>query len=131
MTFYHQQLIKIRDEVYPDAYVCKRIGEAKRFMDRELECSMSLADIAEEASFSTFHFIRLFKRLYGQTPYQYLIAARIAKAKRLLLSGKTVKDVCFSVGFESTSSFTGLFKKLTGSTPTAFKNKYVKQKSGY
>ena len=48
---------------------------------------------------------------------------RIKKAKEFLRSGKTIADVCASVGFESIPSFTGLFKKITGSTPAAFQNK--------
>lgn len=122
MTFYHQQVLKIRDELYANEYVCKQIVQAKQFMDSQLANCINLNDIAEEASFSKYHFIRLFKNIYGQTPYQYLTAARIEKAKRLLRTDKTVKEVCFLVGFDSTSSFTGLFKKITGTTPSAFKN---------
>ncbi|MVM30416.1 helix-turn-helix domain-containing protein [Spirosoma sp. HMF4905] len=126
MTFYHQQVLKIRDELYPNEHLCNQIIQAKRFMDGQLERNINLTVIAQEASFSKFHFIRLFKRMYGKTPYQYLMMVRIEEAKRLLLTGKTVQEVCFSVGFDSTSSFTGLFKKITGSTPTAFKSRQSK-----
>jgi AraC-like DNA-binding protein len=124
MTFYHQQVLKMRDELYANEDLCNQVIRAKLFMDSQLERSLNLDAIAQEASFSKFHFIRLFKNMYGQTPYQYLTTVRIGKAKQLLRTDKPVQDVCFAVGFESTSSFTGLFKKMTGSTPTSYKNRY-------
>ncbi|QDK80706.1 helix-turn-helix transcriptional regulator [Spirosoma sp. KCTC 42546] len=129
MTFYHQQVLKIRDELYANEDLCNQIIRAKLFMDSQLERSLNLDAIAQEASFSKFHFIRLFKNMYGQTPYQYLTTVRIDKAKQLLRADKPVQDVCFAVGFESTSSFTGLFKKMTGSTPTAFIEKAVSNRN--
>ena len=54
------------------------------------------------------------------TAHQYLTAVRIENAVRLLESGESVKAVCFAVGFDSISSFTGLFKRRVGVTPAAF-----------
>ena len=125
MTFYYQQVLKIRQELYPNEYLCKQVIQGKLFMDRQLESSLTLNEIAKEAALSKFHFIRLFKKMYGQTPYQYLTIVRIEQAKRLLRTGKSVKEVCFAVGFDSTSSFTGLFKKITGSTPISYKNRQL------
>ena len=123
MTFYQQQFLKIREEVYPNEHVCRQIVQAKRFIDSHFATSIRLSDIAEAAFLSKFHFIRLFKQNYGQTPYQYLTMIRIAQAKRLLRTEKTIREVCFAVGFDSVSSFTALFKKITGVTPSAFRQK--------
>ncbi|QMW04467.1 helix-turn-helix domain-containing protein [Spirosoma foliorum] len=123
MTFYQQQVLKFKNELYPHESLCQQVVQAKRFMDSQLDNNLTLDAIAQEASVSKFHFIRLFKKLYGQTPHQYLILVRIAKAKQLLRTNNSIKDVCFAVGFDSTSSFTGLFKKITGSTPTVYKNR--------
>jgi len=80
-----------------------------------------------KAFLSKFHFLRLFKNSYGQTPHQYLTEQRIRKAKQLLRSGMTATEVCAAVGFESLSSFTRLFKKLTGTPPSMFqKNSKMK-----
>lgn len=81
---------------------------------------MDVSNISDEAYFSKFHFIRLFKKTYGKTPHQYLIFVRIDKAKNLLKAGNPVSDVCVSVGFESISSFSGLFKRTIGLTPSAY-----------
>lgn len=122
MTFYQQQVLKFKNELYPNEALCQQVVQAKRLMDSEVDGNLTLDAIAQEASFSKFHFIRLFKKLYGQTPHQYLTLVRIEKAKRLLQTNDCIKDVCFAVGFDSASSFTGLFKKITGSTPKAYKN---------
>jgi AraC-like DNA-binding protein len=123
MTYYQEQIIKISKEVYSKDYLCKQIVQAKKFIDEHFYNNINLTSIAEKAHISRFHFIRLFKKNYGRTPYQYLTEVRIRKAKEFLRSGKAIADVCASVGFESITSFTGLFKKITGSTPSAFQNK--------
>lgn len=105
---------------YPKGYLYRRIVEAKIFIDVHYALPIDLNNISEEAYFSKFHFIRLFKSAYGVTPHQYLIKVRIENAKLLLAKENPVSQVCFTIGFESISSFTALFKKLTGITPSAY-----------
>jgi AraC-like DNA-binding protein len=105
---------------YPKLYLYKRIVQAKLFMDSHYAEKMDLENIADEAHFSRFHFIRLFKSCYGLTPHQYLTRVRITAAKELLSNGHSVSGVCFTVGFESVTSFTALFKSITGLTPSAY-----------
>ena len=107
-------------ELYPKVYLYRRIVQSKLFMDNNFADNINLDNIADEALFSKFHFIRLFKQTYNKTPHQYLTAVRIEKAKQLLLIKKSISEVCFSVGFDSISSFTGLFKKTVGLTPSAY-----------
>ncbi|MDP4264146.1 MAG: AraC family transcriptional regulator [Bacteroidota bacterium] len=123
LTFYHQQVLRIKKRVFPHDDLCDRIARAKQFMDNFYSGPIDLDSMAEEACFSKFHFIRLFKKNYGRTPYQYLTEVRMAAAKELLQSGMPVSEVCASVGFDSVSSFTGLFKKITGTTPFVFQKK--------
>jgi AraC-like DNA-binding protein len=80
--------------------------------------------MASEANFSKYHFIRLFKKAYGKAPHQYLIAVRIENAKLLLQSHHSVSETCFAVGFDSPASFSSLFKKMTGLTPSAYQNNH-------
>jgi len=108
-------------EFYPKVYLYKRIVHAKLFIDNNYSLNIDLDNISDEAFFSKFHFIRLFKKIYGKTPHQHLIAVRIEKAKQQLMQTQMpISDVCYSVGFDSVSSFTGLFKKIVGSTPSAW-----------
>ncbi len=105
---------------YPKIYLYRRIVQAKLYMDNHYADNIDLDNIADEAFFSKFHFIRLFKKSYGKTPHNYLTSVRIHQATQLLRTNKPINEVCFLVGFESVSSFTGLFKRITGLTPSAY-----------
>ncbi|GAB2558479.1 helix-turn-helix domain-containing protein [Spirosoma aerophilum] len=123
MTLYAETLRRLHRDVYPRAHLTRQIIAAKQFMDRQYADALDLDLMAREAAYSRFHFIRCFKALYGRTPMQYLISIRIEKAKQLLLTDEPVADVCCRVGFESVTTFIGLFKKITGMTPTAYRRK--------
>jgi AraC-like DNA-binding protein len=107
-------------EQYPKVYLYRRIVQAKLFIDSNYASNIDIDNISDEAFFSKFHFIRLFKKIYGRTPHQYLTFVRIEKAMLLLQEDNPVSEVCYSVGFESISSFSGLFKRIVGITPSAF-----------
>ncbi len=107
-------------ENLPKVYLYRRIVLAKLFIDKNFAEAIDLDDIAGEAFFSKYHFIKLFKKAYGKTPHQYLTWVRIENAKLLLQTEATVADVCYSVGFEAISSFTHLFKRLIKITPSLY-----------
>jgi AraC-like DNA-binding protein len=114
---------------YPKIYLYRRIVQAKLFIDNNCSENIDLDNIADEAFFSKFHFIRRFKKIYGKTPHQYLILVRIEKSMQLLRADTPVSDVCFSVGFESLSSFSGLFKRIVGLTPSAYQTQQLQIKA--
>jgi AraC-like DNA-binding protein len=96
-------------------------------MDSHFGDAINLHHIADEACFSKFHFIRLFKSIYGKTPHQYLVSVQIEKAKELLQKDHSVTETCFSVGFNSLPSFTSLFRRYTQCSPSAFQWEYRKR----
>ncbi len=109
------------DEIqYAKVYLYRRIVQAKLFIDTHFQESINLDDIADEAYFSKFHFIRLFRKTYGKTPHQYLTMVRIEAAKKMLQASQPVAEVCYAVGFDSITSFTGLFKRFTKLTPSLY-----------
>ena len=108
------------DDRYPRQYLYRRAVRAKMFIDANYARGIDLGRVADEACFSKFHFVRLFKEIYGCTPHQYLTHVRVERAKELLAAGEPVAAVCFKVGFDSVSSFTGLFKRRTGRTPRQY-----------
>jgi AraC-like DNA-binding protein len=115
-------------EQYPKIYLYSRIVQAKVFIDKFYSNKIDLNNISDEACFSKFHFIRLFKSIYGKTPHQYLTTVRIEKAQQLLRNGQSVKEVCFLTGFDSATTFSGLFTKLAGKTPSQYSSYYQQRK---
>src|SRR5687768_6456775 len=97
------------EAAYPRIYLYRRIVQAKLYIDDHYAEAIDLDNIADEAAFSKFHFLRLFKSTYFKTPHQYLTQVRLHHAMLLLSNGETVSEACFSVGFDSLSSFSGLF----------------------
>ena len=108
------------NEQYPKIYFYRRLVQAKLFIDTHYADKIDLGNIADEAYFSKVHFIRRFKNIYRKTPHQYLMFVRIEKAMELLKTGIPVSEVCYAVGFESLSSFSALFKRIVGITPSIY-----------
>ena len=109
---------------YPKVYIYKRIVQSKLFIDAHFSEDIDLSNIADEAFFSKYHFIRLFRSIYGKTPHQYLTKVRIQHAIKFLQKGHSVMATCYAVGFASVSSFTGLFKKITMLTPLKYQQQF-------
>src|SRR5689334_13363802 len=81
--------------------LARRLDAARRFLDAHLDEPLTLDEIARQAHLSKFHFLRLFKATYHETPHRYLRRRRLEAARRLLLrTDLPVTAVCFHVGFE-------------------------------
>lgn len=113
----------------PKIYLYRRLVQAKLFIDKNYHDAIDLNDIADEAYFSKFHFIRQFKSIYGKTPHQYLIKVRVENARLLLKKGLPVAEVCYAVGFDSVSSFSILFKKVTSYSPANYQQVQLKRQA--
>jgi AraC-like DNA-binding protein len=114
-------------EPYQKVYLYKRIVHAKLFIDKHYSEKIDLENIADEAHFSKYHFIRLFKDIYGKTPHHYLTQVRIDKAKTLLAENMSISEVCFSIGYESITSFSGLFKNIVGCKPSIYQKQQLQR----
>jgi AraC-like DNA-binding protein len=123
VTYYSKQVASLSEELYANIYLTKRVIQAKYFIDKNFDRVITLDDICKEACLSKFHLIRSFKKLYGVTPYQHLTFLRIKKAKELLQTNLPITTVCYHLGFDSPTSFSGLFKKITGKTPVEFQRR--------
>lgn len=102
--------------------IYQRIVSAKVFIDANYQDCIDLEQVSKQAFLSRFHFHRLFRQVYKQTPHQYLTRKRLDRAKTLLSENKPVTEVCNEVGFESIASFSIFFKKQTGFPPTDYRN---------
>lgn len=122
-------LILTSVDAYPRQYLYRRVVRAKLFIDAHFSSAIELDNIADEACFSKYHFVRLFRSIYGRTPHQYLTDVRIRQARKLLADEATVAAACYAVGFDSISSFTGLFRRRVGVTPAAFQRDELQKKA--
>ncbi len=99
-----------------------RLRRVEEFVNENLEEDLSLAEIAEAAGLSQFHFARAFRRTTGQTPQQYLMQQRIERAKELLAKDDLpIVEISLRTGFKNQSHFTTLFRKFTKLTPKTWR----------
>ncbi|HKF63117.1 MAG TPA: AraC family transcriptional regulator [Dongiaceae bacterium] len=83
---------------------------------------IDLESAAAEAGLSPFHFLRLFARVLGVTPHQYLVRSRLRRAARLLAEvPRSVTDIAYDVGFGDLSNFVRSFHRAAGVSPSGFR----------
>jgi YesN/AraC family two-component response regulator len=100
------------------------ITRAKEFIEKNQSDDLSLAAVAKAVNASTFYFCKMFKKATGLTFTEYLGRVRVEKAKSFLLNPHLrVSEVAFEVGFQSLSQFNRVFKRITGLSPTEFRNR--------
>lgn len=100
-----------------------RLSHARQRL-ADMDDDPSIERIARELGLSPFHFIRRFEEAaFGVTPHQFRIQQRVERAKTLLASGRSVTDACMEVGFSSVGTFSSLFTRRVGETPSAFRRR--------
>src|SRR5436305_4629088 len=94
------------------------VERAIQTMHTHLHEVLTLEDLASVACLSPSHFNRVFCRLIGIPPGEFLSALRFQAARRLLLTTPlSVTDICFEVGYSSLGSFTSRFTHMVGLSP--------------
>jgi AraC-like DNA-binding protein len=92
-------------------------------LDQSYHTPITIEDLSSEVALSPYYLIRSFRHVYKQTPHQYLVKKRIARAKELLRdSDLSITDICMAVGYESLGSFSTLFRKVAGISPSAYRD---------
>ena len=104
----------------------RRIRRSVELMHTQVDQDLSLKDLAAASYLSPFHFARLFKKLTGATPHNYLAAIRITRAQLLLAeTDLSITEIGARVGYLSSSHFTKAFRLATGTTPREFRKALV------
>ncbi len=122
----HQEAAKLpaartttRKELY------RRLHIGRDFICDNLQESLSLEQIARHAALSPYHFLRSFKKLFGQTPHTYLTEQRLNQAQHLLAQTDIpITDICLAVGFQSLGSFSALFQRYSGCSPRQYRQQF-------
>ncbi len=90
-----------------------------------LNTRITLADLAEVAGYSRFHFVRAFKESTGVPPYAYVIRERIAVAQDLMRSSDMpIADIAKLCGFATHAHFSTQFRSITGTTPAEYRRRF-------
>jgi transcriptional regulator GlxA family with amidase domain len=106
----------------PAALEARRVVEAIRLVESDAARPVRLQDLAASAGMSKYHFLRVFRRLTGMTPYQYLLSARMRRAALDLASSRRpVLAIALDSGFGDLSTFNHRFRAAFGATPTQYR----------
>jgi AraC family transcriptional regulator len=110
----------LRASTRAEAY--RRLHWARDYIDASFAEPLTIARLARVACMSPFHFQRLFKESFGETPMQRVQRRRIEEAARLLVqSDRDVTRICLAVGFESLGTFSWLFRRRMGVSPRRYR----------
>lgn len=105
---YHSHISRVRDALDRIESTCQE--------------PLSLTKLADWAGISPFHFLRVFRRVTGTTPHQYLLGTRVRLAIRMLLdTERPVTEIAYEVGFEDLSNFVRTFHRLVGCSPGVYR----------
>ena len=97
----------------------RQLLRAKDLADARYSEPLDVATLARAARLSPAHFSREFRRVFGESPHQYLLTRRLERAAALLRStDRSVADICITVGLRSVGSFTTSFRRAFGKSPT-------------
>lgn len=112
----------IKNNYFKDKEMVTTIEKAKMIMQEHAGGETCLKDIASELNMSYSWFRKMFRQYTGLSPVQYQLQIKLQKAKALLVSSSmNVKEIAYSLEFESPNYFISFFKNKTGYTPLAFR----------
>ena len=110
----------------------KRVCRAMDYISRNLDRDLSLQEIARAASFSKFHFHRIFKAVVGETVAGFTRRLRLERAANRLVANSRdhITKLAMDCGFSSSQNFAKAFREHFGVTPTAYRKSKKGNKAG-
>jgi AraC-like DNA-binding protein len=109
-----------RTEGTIDRDVFRRLCRARDLLCDGVDDAPDLRALARAAGMSPYHLLRVFRRGFGETPHELLTRVRVERAKAALRAGRSVTETCLDVGFSSLGSFSALFRRRVGVSPSAY-----------
>lgn len=92
-----------------------RVNRIVKFLSKQVESTPTLQDLAKVAGISPYHFHRVYRAVTGETPFGTLRRLRIARAVVMLRdTEKSITEIAFDIGYESSQAFSRSFRQLTG-----------------
>lgn len=107
-------------------HLSQLVMRAKAYIDQHYSESIMLEDIARTLNISPYYLSRLYKAETGYNFIDYLTHVRIEAAKTMVVDlSLSMKEIAFAVGYSDPNYFSRLFKKVTGCTPTEYKDSSI------
>ncbi|NIB44145.1 helix-turn-helix domain-containing protein [Pseudomaricurvus alkylphenolicus] len=101
------------------------VRDIQQWMEDHYNTNVRIDDLCEQFGLSNRSLVRRFKQATGITPLNYLQDVRLDSASRLLVqSNQTIEKITHEVGYEDISSFTRLFKRRTGFSPSGYRARF-------
>lgn len=120
---YIYELVALSQRV-PVRALSAAMAQVLEYIDAHLEEKISVERLAREAALSVPRFKVRFRSETGFPPAEFVLRRRIERARQLLQDGeKTVLEVALQTGFCSSQYFASAFRRITGTTPTTFREK--------
>ncbi len=104
------------------------IQQAKNIIDHQFTKAVNLEDISHSIGISPFYFSRLFREEMGISFSEYVTKLRMDKALSLLAQGVSVKECCFSIGYNDPNYFSRIFRKYYEMTPSEYRDEQTQLK---
>lgn len=101
----------------------ERVKQAMTYIRQNLQKAFALEEIAEHVGISKFHLSREFKKITGNTIFEFINLLRCAEAKQMIEAGMAVSSAATACGYENASYFTRVFKKCFGILPSAVRTR--------
>jgi AraC family transcriptional regulator len=99
-----------------------QLRRSVEYINEHLDQDVSLAQLADVANMSKYHFAKSFRQAMGIAPHQYLVKLRVEKARKLLANDRfSVEEVANAVGYADKGHFAAQFSKVTGTTPHRYR----------
>jgi AraC family transcriptional regulator len=104
----------------------KRILKVLLFIEENIDEELTMGELAKLASYSPFHFHRVFQLIVGETVHQYVKRLRIQQAAgKLRYTDQSVTKIALDTNYETPSAFTKAFKQFMGSSPKHYRALYI------
>jgi AraC family transcriptional regulator len=115
---------------YLRAQYASRINRVYDHIQANLDKELTLAELADVARFSPYHFHRLFHAMVGETLNAFIQRLRVEKAAAMLLQnpGESITDIAFFCGFSGSSVFARAFREAFGRSASQWRASGSKQK---
>jgi AraC family transcriptional regulator len=101
----------------------RRLKRVREYVEEHLSDDLTVADLANVACLSIFHFTRAFSAAMGAPPHRYVSQRRLERAKAMIEAGDaSLGETALACRFSSQSSFTRAFRRATGMTPAEYRS---------